>query len=137
MKVCKVCGRSDVEFAKNSRRADGLQSQCKGCKKNTDSKHYQANKEKQYERVKNRRRTIRQYLFDYLKTHPCIDCGETDPAALEFDHVGKKTMNISDMAERGLALEKVIEEIANCVVRCSSCHAKKTAKDFSWYKDLV
>jgi len=137
MKECPVCHRSDVEFSKNKKRKDGLQVQCKECKSKTDAKHYAENKKKQFDRVKVRRKEIRQTVFDYMKTHPCIDCGETDPIVLEFDHLDSKKMNISKMVHNGFSLENIMLEISKCEVVCSNCHARRTAKQFGWYKDLI
>lgn len=137
MKECSKCHRSDVEFAKNKSKPDGLQTQCKNCKPSTDAAHYAANRENQIVRVKNRKRKIRQFLFDYLKEHPCVDCGEADPVVLEFDHIGDKKINLSEVAAKGMAMDKITQEIMKCEVRCSNCHARKTAKEFGWYKDLV
>jgi hypothetical protein len=137
MKECSACHRTDVEFHKNSSKADGLQTICKTCKKERDATYYSSNKAEQRRRVKDRRRNIRQYMLDYLKTHPCVDCGEQDPIVLEFDHLGDKKINLSDIVSAGLCLDKVKEEIAKCDVRCANCHRRKTAKDFGWYKDLA
>lgn len=77
----------------------------------------------------------REFLHNYLKSHPCIDCGESDPIVLEFDHqdatvksftIGKDAINRS--------IEVIEKEIEKCVVRCANCHKRKTAKQYSYYK---
>jgi len=40
------------------------------------------------------------------------------------------------MVHDGHSTASILEEINKCVIRCSNCHRKKTAKDFSWYKDI-
>lgn len=137
MKTCSACHRDDVQFQSNKKRKDGLQAQCVECKSKTDATHYKSNKEKQYQRVFARRKEIRQTIFDYLKIHPCVDCGEKDPIVLEFDHLGDKKMNISKMVHNGFSVENIMQEIEKCDVCCSNCHARRTAKQFGWYKDLV
>ena len=64
-------------------------------------------------------------------TH-CIDCGESDPIVLDFDHQLDKKFCISRY--RGHGIKALEGEIAKCVVRCSNCHRRKTAKDFGWYE---
>lgn len=73
------------------------------------------------------------WIFDYLREHPCVDCGEADPVVLEFDHVrGEKFATIARMAQ-GFSLAKVRAEIAKCDVRCANCHRRKTASQLGWY----
>lgn len=45
MKVCRVCSKSDVEFAKHPRFKDGLDSICKGCKKDREKARYDLKKD--------------------------------------------------------------------------------------------
>ena len=137
MKTCSVCKRSDVEFHKNGSKPDGLQSTCKECKKEVGAKYFQDSKGHHKNLNKERKRKARQHIWDYLKTHPCIDCGESDPIVLEFDHRSDKLMPVSHMINVGASLEKIDLEIAKCDIRCAHCHRRKTAKDFGWYKDLV
>jgi hypothetical protein len=137
MKECSTCKRDDVKFNKNNTKPDGLQSVCVDCAKASSAKAYKADPKAQYDRIKNHRKKIRQFIFDYLKSHPCIDCGEKDPIVLEFDHLLSKKINISETPTAGWSLQKVGEEIGKCEVRCSNCHARKTAIQFGWYKDLL
>lgn len=64
---------------------------------------------------------------EYLETHPCVDCGETDARTLDFDHVGEKNFTIGNaLTTRGVNIDILVKEISLCVVRCSNCHRKKT-----------
>ena len=77
-----------------------------------------------------------EYVLEYLKENPCIDCGETDPIVLDFDHVNRKEKyrSIALMIRRATALNKIIEEISKCVVRCANCHRRKTSKELGWFR---
>lgn len=81
------------------------------------------------------RQLAKNYTFDYLKSHSCIDCGEGDPIVLEFDHVrGEKKLGVAKMVAEGYSLATVINEISKCEVRCANCHRRKTALQFGWNK---
>jgi len=65
----------------------------------------------------------RKFVDDYLRLHPCVDCGNSDVRVLEFDHVrGKKETNVSNIIRNGWKLERLISEIEKCEVRCCNCH---------------
>ena len=92
-------------------------------------------KAKEYSKAARNR--IRAYINGHLKAHPCVDCGETDPIILEFDHIsGDKNFNISDATRCGYGIDKIKAEIAKCEVRCANCHRKKTYERGGWtHKD--
>lgn len=140
MKICCICKieKEITDFNKNKTKPDGLQSHCKECGKIRSAKHYKNNKQDYIESNLKRQRLLMQFVWDYLKEHPCIDCKETDPIVLEFDHVKDvKIENVGVMIHKGVSLEKLQTEIAKCEVRCSNCHKRRTAKQFDWYKDIV
>lgn len=76
------------------------------------------------------RRRNQQYVRDYLAVHPCMDCGKIfHHSAMDFDHVrGRKVMNVSQMAARSYSLDRIVDEIAKCDVRCANCHRVRTFK---------
>ena len=87
------------------------------------------------EKHKNSNLDIRKYVFDYLKTHPCVDCGETNVLALEFDHLHSKKFDIGTALGRSTKLaNRVKSEITKCVVRCSTCHRIKTHMEIDSWK---
>lgn len=128
---CKNCGRckklkSLFEF---SRRGNGYQSWCRDCYKDYDKKRYQKPKEKRRLLHKNReiRQRNRDFIKDFLSKHPCVDCNETDPIVLEFDHVvGTKEFAIADGVKKMYSLKRIKKEISKCEVRCANCHRRIT-----------
>lgn len=107
--------------------------------KEYQKRRYHENLEESRERARKKnlktRERNRRYVLDYLASHPCVDCGESDLVVLEFDHVrGEKKSAIAELIGRA-SLEKIQEEVAKCDVRCANCHRRKTAKDFSYYRE--
>jgi len=140
MKTCYQCGESKSLnlFSKNKTRKDGHSSLCKSCSKDYYSDYVRKHKGAYKEYARTTRKKIRQEVFDYLKSHPCVDCGESNPVVLEFDHVrGQKRCHLSHMIRRGYGLKVVRDEIKKCEIRCSNCHKIRTAKVKGWYKDLI
>jgi hypothetical protein len=76
--------------------------------------------------------------YDYLMTHPCVDCGEGDPVVLDFDHIdpATKTGEISWFIRRQ-DLAGLATEIEKCEVRCANDHRRKTARDFGYARWLA
>ncbi len=115
---------------------------CKTCDKEVRKEFYERNKDKVKKKCsiqnKKNRDINTQHCWQYLKTHPCVDCGESDPIVLEFDHRDdvNKIDTISSLMHGGYKLEKVIKEIEKCDVRCSNCHKRRTAKQQGFYKHL-
>lgn len=144
MKVCFNCkiSKDNDFFCKSSRNKDGLQSWCKSCVSAARMKRYYDNRETERENGNRRNREAvarnRKLIWNYLKTHPCVDCGESDPIVLEFDHIDPKTKinSISNLAKQYHAWDSIQLEIEKCQVRCANCHRKRTAKQFNWYKNI-
>ncbi|HEY8657283.1 MAG TPA: hypothetical protein VIN34_11170 [Candidatus Limnocylindria bacterium] len=77
----------------------------------------------------------RDLVYDHLLTHPCVDCGESDPVVLDFDHVDPSTKlwTVGKMLSRQ-ATPAIEREIEKCVVRCANCHRVRTAAQFGSYR---
>ena len=93
-------------------------------------RHYEKNrdviKRKAKENSRATRERVGKWLLDYLRDHPCIDCGEADPIVLEFDHQRDKKFAIGSATSKGVALSTVVAEVEKCEVRCANCHRRKT-----------
>ena len=139
MKKCCTCKKEkDLEgFNRSSRSKDGRQAQCRQCSKD----HYSANSGRYKQQIavtkQARKIEIRKFLRDYLLAHPCVDCGETDPIVLDFDHVrGRKIMDICTMIKHG-AFARIRAEVEKCDIRCANCHRRKTAREFGYHSWLA
>ena len=119
------------------------QVRCKSCKTEYDRLWYEANKE----RIKTKKQVSntksydkrRMVAYEHFLNHPCVDCGESDPIVLEFDHRddSEKSFTISNaISSFGCTLAQLKKEIEKCDVRCANCHRRRTAKQFNWFSRL-
>lgn len=64
----------------------------------------------------------------------CCDCGfkvhNENFRAFDFDHRNpqEKIASISDMCKNSADIQKIIEEIKKCDLRCANCHFIKSVK---------
>lgn len=142
MKQCQKCKESKdlSEFHKNKRRKDGLQHYCKDCMRIKNRAYYLKTPERNPQRrayAEAKALVNREFVWSYLSSHPCVDCGEGDPIVLEFDHVsGDKLFNISEAIKRGFKISSIEGEITKCEVRCANCHRRITAARGGWFRSL-
>lgn len=141
MKQCVTCGefKEETEFAFRNKALKRRWGTCKTCQRAQRKDWYERNRETHITNTReNKKRAIQegqQFIWDYLTTHPCVDCGETDPVVLEFDHVrGRKRKAVGDLARQGYSIDAIKMEIAKCVVRCANCHRKKTHRERGWFR---
>jgi hypothetical protein len=77
----------------------------------------------------------RDFVVEHLRNNSCVDCGESDPVVLDFDHRDRdaKSYALSKMVRFNFTLERFQEEIDKCDVRCSNCHRRRTANELGWF----
>ena len=143
-KYCSHCAevKNRSCFRVHSSRYDGLQSLCRDCEDKNKAQWYRENIETVLPKLKARKKLKingkKRIVAEYLLSHPCVDCGETDIVVLDFDHVkGVKKANIATLMSNQSSFEKLEEEIEKCVVRCANCHRRKTSKERNDWKQRL
>jgi hypothetical protein len=126
LRPCNGCGKakplSQFQPKTQANGKEGWEGKCKPCV---------SKRQKTNHAVRNA--SARQLVFNYLKKHPCIDCGENNVLALEFDHVHSKKFDIGTALNGNTAIDLLKKEMKKCVVRCSTCHRIKTHLEInSW-----
>jgi len=128
MRICSKCGQLKEVGVKQV--VNGIKlwrAQCKDCKRLEDKKWSKDHADWHRDKNGRLRKRNRSYIYQYLFKHPCIDCGESDPITLEFDHVrGDKVASVKDMMKKSVSIATLQAEIDKCEVRCANCHKRKT-----------
>lgn len=137
IKKCKSCDEDkqypDQFYYTSMRYYSDICQECKDWTKQAQ----QAVKEGKFKNLdRARSHRNREFVWTYLDTHPCIDCGEDDPIVLEFDHLDPelKIRTISEQIAGCSSIKAIKTEIAKCEVVCANCHKKRTARQFSHRK---
>lgn len=145
MKICSKCQQEkpESEFNFKDKNKGTRKAQCRGCEREYKRQHYQNNRvqliQKQGRINKAKRLFLARKVLAYLQEHPCVDCGESDPILLDFDHRDPKTkkLAISKMITSTYSWETVLAEIAKCDVRCVCCHRRRTARQQGFLRLLL
>ena len=141
MKTCIKCEKhkKNTEFSFRNKGENKRHNICKDCFRANNREHYADNRKKYIDKARQRQGTVkeanRDKILEYLLQHPCVDCGESDPIVLEFDHVrGKKHKMLTDMIHQSANWKSIKLELQKCDVRCSNCHKRKTAIERGYWK---
>lgn len=148
MKKCDHCKKykDEEEFNWRYKNLGIRHNTCRECKHLFDKKYFEGPaKERHLQQVKERkhaaREVARQYVWDYLSTHPCEyededgdKCGESNPVVLEFHHKHGKEYPISVMINGGYPVSKIQAEIDKCIVLCSNHHRIVTMDQRGWWR---
>jgi hypothetical protein len=119
---CARCGL-DLPIELFSRLRDGRQGWCKPCFRD----YHRGRRDAARDRVRTRIDAAQEFIAHYLDSHPCVDCGHTDPVVLEFDHLVDKRSDVSSLVCHGASLARIADEVARCEVVCVNCHRRRTS----------
>jgi hypothetical protein len=140
-KKCNHCQqlKDEEEFNWRYKTLGVRNKSCRECQHAFNRTYYEGDaKERHLQQVKERtevaREAAREFVYDYLLSHPCEMCGESDPRVLEFHHVGEKDMAITRMVTGGFSIKRIQAEISKCQVLGSNCHRKITVDQRGWYR---
>ena len=83
---------------------------------------------------KKRHEERRAWILGIKASLKCSRCDESRPMCLDFHHLdgSAKEHNISTMICKNHPKERILEEIAKCVVLCRNCHAVEHWKPVEW-----
>jgi|SRR5579859_3618656 len=70
------------------------------------------------------RQERRDWLYEVKSQFKCVVCGESRTPCLDFHHKDPKSKNfeINKAVGKSIPKEKVLKELAKCIVLCSNCH---------------
>lgn len=140
-KICSRCkiGKTTDQFRIRGDK-NGFIAYCHPCQKAFDREYWKKTKtrRKPQRLINDNKIRIRNMKFirNFLINNPCVDCGEQDPIVLEFDHLKDKKHTISNLTRGRSSINRILEEIRKCEVRCANCHRRKTANQLNWYSEL-
>ena len=131
--MAKKCTKCETEQPDENfhRKGRGRRSRCQSCVSDEAKERYRTdpNRKKQIgAAVARRREKLREHLREIKSRTPCADCSRNYPYyVMDFDHVGRKNMNVSEMVRKtGWSTKNMQRELDECEVVCANCHRERT-----------
>lgn len=126
MRVCPKCERDEFKTRFGSEK--NRNNKCLECQNAYRRQHYIDNKEKYLAKAKRWNQQQREWLAEYKRSRPCVDCEQFfNPWQMQFDHLEDKAFDISS-AITSKSREAILKEIEKCDLVCANCHADRTYK---------
>jgi len=93
-------------------------------------KDVERSRARQRERAARNAARNKEFLREYKATHPCIECGESDPVVLDFHHRDRtqKAFTVAHRAGR-IGQATLLKEIEKCDILCANCHRRHTSRN--------
>jgi hypothetical protein len=130
--ICPKCKKNKQRrsFSRNITTKSGLQVNCKDC---FSAYHRRRRVEDPdlYKKSSNRVLSISlvKKVLSFFDRKSCVDCGESNPLVLQFDHIrGTKNFSIANALVQRYSWETILSEIEKCDIRCANCHSIVTHK---------
>lgn len=86
---------------------------------------YEKNKDKQIRRQLDRRRELKDWLFDYKRNQSCRHCGMSfhdRPECCDFHHTDPHLKEGSVARMVTWSIKKAKDELDKCIPLCANCH---------------
>jgi hypothetical protein len=98
------------------------------------------NNETRKQKIKKRKRALKQKYQSYKETLICVRCGfegKGNPWAIELHHKDPKTKSelVSYLVSHGYSWERVKEEIEKCEPICANCHRKEHYLEYQFHPE--
>lgn len=86
---------------------------------------YRQNAKRKIAWQKRRRDELRAWFKELKATLKCERCAEAVTDCLQFHHVDPSTKGFDiSVGVRGCSKQRILDEIAKCIVLCANCHLK-------------
>jgi predicted HNH restriction endonuclease len=123
MRCYKCKNEKDTsEFYRDRTRPNGFAALCKTCTKERDRDRQDYLKKYRREYGRKYKQKAKDFIWS-LKT-PCVNCGESDPACIDFHHRNPEEKEFHVGRMQGKSEAKIIKEVEKCVCLCANCHRK-------------
>jgi hypothetical protein len=111
------------------RHGDDMARMCKACSRSTNRLSMRALRLANPTRdktLRDQRRAAKHALVRSMKL-ACIECGESDPACLDFHHrdPSEKDATVAEAIAGQWSENRIMSEISKCDVVCANCHRKR------------
>lgn len=122
-RVCTTC-KKEKPITEFHRKGAGRRYKCKACMVIYQKEWYAKNRKKHIRAVEEWKRANKAWYREYKKGLSCETCGENRHQCLDFHHKDEreKESAVSNLYAQGQSVQRMLREMAKCIVLCSNCH---------------